>query len=40
MRVERAAGRFDFFTSPESREAFFDRLDAYYERTNDESQQP
>ncbi|MGD8700590.1 MAG: TolC family protein [Gemmatimonadales bacterium] len=34
MRVERAAGRFDFFASPESREAFFDRLDAYYARSD------
>ncbi len=33
MKVERAAGRFDFFTSAESREAFFDRLDAYYAQT-------
>ncbi len=30
MNVERAAGRFDFFVSVEEREAFFDRLDAYY----------
>jgi outer membrane protein TolC len=30
MRVERAAGRFDFFASAESRDAFFDRLDAYF----------
>lgn len=30
MNVERAAGRFDFFTSAEERDAFFDRLDAYY----------
>lgn len=30
MGVERAAGRFDFFASPESREAFFDRLDEYF----------
>jgi outer membrane protein TolC len=30
MNVERAAGRFDFFTSAEERNAFFDRLDAYY----------
>ncbi|UCC85495.1 MAG: TolC family protein [Gemmatimonadota bacterium] len=29
MNVERAAGRFDFFTSAEERDAFFDRLDAY-----------
>jgi outer membrane protein TolC len=30
MNVERAAGRFDFFASVEEREAFFDRLDAYF----------
>lgn len=30
MNVERAAGRFDFFTSVEDRDAFFDRLDQYY----------
>jgi outer membrane protein TolC len=30
MNVERAAGRFDFFTSAEDRDAFFDRLDAYF----------
>ena len=31
MGVERAAGRFDFFTSEEEREAFFQRLEAYFE---------
>ena len=30
MKVERAAGRFDFFASVESRDAFFDRLDEYF----------
>ena len=31
MKVERATGRFDFFTSEEEREAFFQRLEAYFE---------
>ena len=31
MGVERAAGRFDFFTSEGEREAFFQRLEAYFE---------
>jgi outer membrane protein TolC len=30
MKVERAAGRFDFFASVQSRDAFFDRLDEYF----------
>jgi outer membrane protein TolC len=38
MRVERAAGRFDFFASAESRDAFFDRLDDYYAQTDIESE--
>jgi outer membrane protein TolC len=33
MKVERAAGRFDFFTTVEDRDAFFDRLDAYFSET-------
>ena len=33
MRVERAAGRFDFFASVEYRDAFFDRLDEYFSET-------
>jgi outer membrane protein TolC len=32
MRVERAAGRFDFFTSAEERDAFFQRLEAYFQQ--------
>ncbi len=31
MGVERAAGRFDFFTSEGEREAFFQRLEAYFD---------
>jgi outer membrane protein len=31
MNVQRAAGRFDFFESPEDRDAFFQRLDAFYQ---------
>ncbi len=31
MGVERAAGRFDFFTSEEERDAFFQRLETYFE---------
>jgi outer membrane protein TolC len=30
MRVQRASGGFDFFDTPEEREAFFQRLDAFY----------
>jgi len=30
MKFERAAGRFDFFASAQSRDAFFDRLDEYF----------
>jgi outer membrane protein TolC len=30
MRVQRASGGFDFFYTPEEREAFFRRLDAFY----------
>jgi outer membrane protein TolC len=33
MNVERAAGRFDFFASVGDRDAFFDRLDAYFLET-------
>ncbi len=32
MKVERAANRFDFFASSESRDAFFDRLDQFYDQ--------
>jgi len=33
MNVQRAIGRFDFFTSAEEREAWFKRLDAYFRKT-------
>lgn len=34
MNLQRAAGKFDFFTSPEERDEFFRRLDAFYNETS------
>jgi outer membrane protein TolC len=34
MEVQRATVRYDFFVSPEGREAWFDRLDTYFEATD------
>jgi hypothetical protein len=33
MNVQRAAGKFDFFTSPVEREEWFRMLDEFYNRT-------
>ena len=36
MRVQRAVGRFDFFVTPGDVQAFFDRLNAFFERAGSE----
>jgi hypothetical protein len=35
LSVQRAIGIFDIFQSDSEREAFYDRLDAYFEKTAD-----
>ena len=32
IEVQRAAGRFEYFSSPQDRAAFLDRLDAFFQR--------